>query len=220
MWAAAPSGKIQQHNINSNIAASMTTQGELEDRARGVFAQEVPAADALYQGMQSGEYSPAAARQRAGLGQAIGATNMAAAGSNPMAARAAMYGGGEQASQFLGQAAEQRQGEVLGAQQAAYAARLRQMQYEAAIRQMREQQASGWSRVKQGLDVTALQQQQYQQALQKQLMGGVMGAIGSTAAYMGSLPSEGGGGPMPAGADAAYNDFNVAGGSGFDKESW
>ena len=101
-------------------------------RAMARFGQELPAAQAMLQGMQSGETSQALAAQRLGMGQSA-AQQAAGAVGGPLAARQAMYGGSQAASGIAQQAAAQRAAEIGGARQAALEAQLRQVGYGQAL---------------------------------------------------------------------------------------
>jgi len=83
---------------------------DMENRYR----QEVGLAEAVQRGMETGETSQAIGQQRLALGQAA-AQQAAAAVGNPLAARQAMFAGGQQAGQVsmqgaTGRAAELQQG--------------------------------------------------------------------------------------------------------------
>ena len=101
-------------------------------RAMARFGEELPAAQAMLQGMQSGETSQALAAQRLGMGQSA-AQQAAGAVGGPLAARQAMYGGAQAASGIAQQAAAQRAAEIGGAREAALAAQLRQVGYGQAL---------------------------------------------------------------------------------------
>lgn len=101
-------------------------------RAMARFGQELPAAQAMLQGMQTGETSQALAAQRLGMGQSA-AQQAAGAVGGPLAARQAMYGGAQAASGIAQQAAAQRAAEIGGARQAALEAQLRQVGYGQAL---------------------------------------------------------------------------------------
>lgn len=111
-------------------------------RAMARFGQELPAAQSLLQGMQSGETSQALAAQRLGMGESAAQQAMMAASgaskspggiANPLAARQAMYGGAQAASGIAQQAASQRAADIGGARQAALEAQLRQVGYGQAL---------------------------------------------------------------------------------------
>ena len=101
-------------------------------RAMARFGEELPAAQAMLQGMQTGETSQALAAQRLGMGQSA-AQQAAGAVGGPLAARQAMYGGSQAASAVAQQAAAQRAAEIGGARQAALEAQLRQVGYGQAL---------------------------------------------------------------------------------------
>jgi len=101
-------------------------------RAMARFGEELPAAQSMLQGMQTGETSQALAAQRLGMGQSA-AQQAAGAVGGPLAARQAMYGGAQAASGIAQQAAAQRAAEIGGARQAALEAQLRQVGYGQAL---------------------------------------------------------------------------------------
>lgn len=101
-------------------------------RAMARFGEELPAAQAMLQGMQTGETSQALAGQRLGMGQSA-AQQAAGAVGGPLAARQAMYGGSQAAAGIAQQAAAQRASEIGGAREAALAAQLRQTAYGQAL---------------------------------------------------------------------------------------
>lgn len=113
-------------------------------RAMARFGEELPAAQAMLQGMQTGETSQALAAQRLGMGQSAAEQAMIAASgaskapggiANPLAARQAMFAGGAQASDIAQRGAMQRAAEIAGAREAAIAAELRQATYGQALEQ-------------------------------------------------------------------------------------
>jgi hypothetical protein len=97
---------------------------DMENRYR----QEVGLAEGVQRGMETGETSQAIGQQRLALGQAA-AQQAAAAVGNPLAARQAMFAGGQQAGQVsmqgaTGRAAELQQGRAVGGE-----AQMRQIGY-------------------------------------------------------------------------------------------
>jgi hypothetical protein len=87
---------------------------DMENRYR----QELGLAEAVQRGMETGETSQAIGQQRLALGQAA-AQQAAAAVGNPLAARQAMFAGGQQAGQVsmqgaMGRAGELQQGRAIG----------------------------------------------------------------------------------------------------------
>lgn len=92
------------------------------------YGEELPQAQAMVEGMRTGATSQALAAQRLGLGQGA-AEQAAAAVGGPLAARQAMFAGGERTSEGVQRAATARAQEMQGAQQAALEAQMRQIGY-------------------------------------------------------------------------------------------
>jgi len=101
---------------------------QYRQRAMSRYAEELPQAQAIMEGMRTGETSQALAAQRLELGQAA-AQQAGAAVGGPLAARQAMFGGGQQAANVTQRAAAGRAQEIQGAREAALAAQMRQVGY-------------------------------------------------------------------------------------------
>lgn len=93
------------------------------------FGREVSAARDMYESALGGETSQALAAQRLGLGQSAAQQAAMASANNPLAARAAQYGGAQQAMNLVQQAAGQRAQEVAQARDALLGSQLQQMGY-------------------------------------------------------------------------------------------
>jgi hypothetical protein len=101
-------------------------------RAMQRYAEELPLAQALVEGMRTGETSQSLAAQRLGVGQAA-AQQAGAAVAGPLAARQAMFGGAQQVGELTQRAAAGRAQEMQGAREAALAAQMRQLGYGQAL---------------------------------------------------------------------------------------
>ena len=93
------------------------------------FGQEVGAAQGMLEGMTKGDTSQALAQQRLGMGQSAQQQAIQAASGNPLAQRAGMYGGAQQAFGVAQQGAAGRSQEIGQAKQALLGSQLQQMGY-------------------------------------------------------------------------------------------
>lgn len=75
---------------------------DVRDRMQAQFARELGMAQQLEAGMRTGETSTALAQQRLAMGQAGAQQAAAMASGNPLASRAAMFAGAQQAGQLAG----------------------------------------------------------------------------------------------------------------------
>lgn len=184
-----------------------------------VYGRELPAAEQMVQGANSGDTSFARWHQVSQLGNNMG--QMAAAqASNPLAARAAMFTGAQNAGQIAGQGAFARADEVSQARQAQLAAHLRQMQYQRQIDSMMSQKAAGLEDMRRA--ISAMKQKDEAAAQQMMINAAIGGASAASGAFTGAgmAMGNGGGGP-PAGSmgAAGYVDHANAG-SVYDANNW
>lgn len=93
------------------------------------FGQEVGAARGMLEGSMTGQTSQALAQQGLGMGQSAQQQAIAAASGNPLAQRAGMYGGAQQAFGVAQQGAAGRSQEIGQGRQALLGSQLQQMGY-------------------------------------------------------------------------------------------
>ncbi len=156
-------------------------------RASGIFGQEIPAAHSLYQGVWSGQDSAARWQALRQLGQSQNAMATGMAGGNPLAARAALYGGGAQAAEAIGQGASAREAEVGNAWKQGLEAHLRQMGYETALQNLWQTNRLARVRAQRGADVAALGYAQAAQDRSNRMLAGLSGLGASGAMGLASL---------------------------------
>jgi hypothetical protein len=101
-------------------------QEDMQRRMRERYEQEIPAAQAMREAAMSGQMG---AQQRLGLGQGMQQQAVASAGANPLAARAAQFGGAQAGFQTSMQGAQAGQQELEQARQAELSAYMRQVGY-------------------------------------------------------------------------------------------
>lgn len=196
-----------QHRENMNAQALATSDPRFVEwykkQAQGVYGRELAPANAIAEGMQSGDTSAARYQQALALGGVQNQMGLAAAGG-ALAGRGAMYAGGQQGGQAVGAGAQARQGEIEGARNAQLAAYMRQMGYSMNLDQWAQQNAIGAENATAQLREIEAARQRGEQARMNAIITGGINA-GSGLAGMGGqmLGGAGGGGDPYAGKSFA-----------------
>lgn len=155
------------------------------------FGREVGAAQGMLEGMIEGDTSQALAQQRLGLGQSAQQQAITAASGNPLAQRAGMYGGAQQAFGVAQQGAAGRSQEIGQGRQALLGSQLQQMGYAGQLEALDFQRRAMQEEARRQYAERELKKRMQMQAENEAARAGMINTFTSVLPFVGDLVQSG-----------------------------